>query len=145
MSALLAVRGRVIASTAVVIAPASSTQYQKRHNSNDQNQSDGRYDAHDDAFATASDYEVASHRSGKNGNLGLSALPIRSTIVGKSVLDIRTARDIVPQVTIAHHVDCKANRGGDQRENDNDRVQHFFASCDVLEGNLSQVARSPKT
>jgi hypothetical protein len=144
MSALLAVRGRVVASTAVVIAPTSSTQYQKRRNSNDQNQSDGRYDTHDDAFAAAPDYAASSHRSGKNGNLGLSALAISGAIVGKSILNVRSARNIVAQIAIAGDVDRKTDHCGDQRKDDDNGVEHFFASCDVLANLLSQVARSPK-
>ena len=96
-------------------------------------------------------YDKEQTNCGKNTQVGLlkfsrsPTFAIGTAVVEKSFLGAGAARDVIPEIAIPDHIDRQACQRGDQRENDNDRVQHFFASCDVLNSNLSQVAGSPKT
>lgn len=75
----------------------------------------------------------------------LPTLSIGRAVVRKAVIHVRAARHIIAQIAVPDHIHRDARQRANQRQNDNDRVQHFFASCDVLERTLPQAAQSPKT
>lgn len=73
-----------------------------------------------------------------------SAITLGRAIVVKTVVHLGPARDVIPEVAIAHDIEHHTDQCGDQRKGYDNGVEHFFASCDVLDSFLSQVARSPK-
>ena len=135
---------RAASAAAVVICASAAPKNQKYDDAKDQKRSDGGYDAHSEPPCAVINAGRVSHDPAGFGNRALSALAIRSAVVGKAVVAVSAASDVVPQLAVLHDIDREAHKCCEQRENDDNGVEHFFASCDALEINLSQVDWSPK-